>query len=263
MRVNRLRELVKAGKPTLGTRLITPWPRLVEVIGATGVFDYIEYASAYSNWDLELLENLARASDATGLSMTVKIEVDERQMLPSRAVGAGFHAVKFADIATGQDVKDCLPLIRAATPEAGGTVAWNHQRLEVLVGNDVKKYMDAVNDVLFFVLIESKEGLDNIDEILSVPGIDMLSFGRGDYRRSLPAGYTGPHADPAEAERYIAKKALDKGVPFRVHLHHSVDEAGPWLELGVRNFFIQTDIQSITEASVRAGGGVRKLLESL
>ena len=35
-----------------------PWPRLVEVIGHTASFDYIEYIGEYSNFTTEDLENL-------------------------------------------------------------------------------------------------------------------------------------------------------------------------------------------------------------
>jgi len=42
MKNNRLRELLNEGKPTLGTHVISTWPGIVEVIGQTGAFDYIE-----------------------------------------------------------------------------------------------------------------------------------------------------------------------------------------------------------------------------
>ena len=36
MRKNRLRELLNAGEPTLGTHLLSTWPTLVELIGQAG-----------------------------------------------------------------------------------------------------------------------------------------------------------------------------------------------------------------------------------
>ena len=43
MRVNRLRELLRKGEPTLGTRIVCPWPGVVEIIGYTGIYDYVEF----------------------------------------------------------------------------------------------------------------------------------------------------------------------------------------------------------------------------
>ena len=58
MRKNVLRELLKAGKPSIGTHVASPWPGTVEIIGHTGAFDYIEYLGEYSTFSLEQLEEL-------------------------------------------------------------------------------------------------------------------------------------------------------------------------------------------------------------
>lgn len=43
MRPNKLRELLKANKPTLSTHIHTTWPSVVEAIGHTGLYDYVEF----------------------------------------------------------------------------------------------------------------------------------------------------------------------------------------------------------------------------
>ena len=61
MRRNRLRELLLEGKPTLGTHVIIPWPGVVEIIGHSGAFDYVEYVGEYSPFSLEMLDDFGRA----------------------------------------------------------------------------------------------------------------------------------------------------------------------------------------------------------
>ena len=61
MKSNRLRELLNEGKPTLGTHVIAPWPGIVEVIGHSGAFDYIEYVGEYSPFSLEQMDDFGRA----------------------------------------------------------------------------------------------------------------------------------------------------------------------------------------------------------
>ena len=39
MRPNRLRELLTAGQPTLGTHLHNIWPGITELVGMSGMFD--------------------------------------------------------------------------------------------------------------------------------------------------------------------------------------------------------------------------------
>jgi len=61
MRKNKLREIIKSGETSVGARVLSPWPGFVEVIGNTGVIDYIEFVGEYSPWDLHDLENIGRA----------------------------------------------------------------------------------------------------------------------------------------------------------------------------------------------------------
>ena len=43
MRKNKLRQLLNECKPTLGTHIHTTWPSVVEVVGHTGIYDYVEF----------------------------------------------------------------------------------------------------------------------------------------------------------------------------------------------------------------------------
>jgi hypothetical protein len=63
MRPNRLRQLLRSGAPTLGTHLAISWPSIVELVGHSGMFDYVEFVAEYAPYDLYALENLGRAID--------------------------------------------------------------------------------------------------------------------------------------------------------------------------------------------------------
>ena len=63
MRPNKFRELLKAGKPTLATHIHTTWPSVVEAIGHTGLYDYVEFVGEYGPYDLHDLDNLCRAAE--------------------------------------------------------------------------------------------------------------------------------------------------------------------------------------------------------
>jgi len=63
MRSNKLRKLLKENKPTIGTRVLSTWPGIAEMIGHTGIVDYIEFVGEYAPWDLHDLENFARATE--------------------------------------------------------------------------------------------------------------------------------------------------------------------------------------------------------
>ncbi len=52
---NVLRERLREDKPTIGTHLMSVWPAMVEIIGYSGVMDYIEFSGEDAPYDLASL----------------------------------------------------------------------------------------------------------------------------------------------------------------------------------------------------------------
>ena len=122
MKKNRLRELLNEGKPTLGTHVITPWPGIVEIIGHSGAFDYIEYVGEYSAFSLEQLDNFGRTIELfPNISSMMKVEEQSRGFIATREIDAGIQNVLFADCRSAEEVRECIRLVRPETPESGGT----------------------------------------------------------------------------------------------------------------------------------------------
>ncbi len=59
MRKNKIRELLNEGKPTLGTHVHSTWPSVIEAVGHTGLYDYVEFVAEYVPYDMNDLDNLA------------------------------------------------------------------------------------------------------------------------------------------------------------------------------------------------------------
>jgi len=116
-RKNVLRNLLKAGKPTLGTHIHVIWPGIVEVIGQSESIDYIEFSGEYAPFDLHSLENFGRAIDLFDhLSSMMKIDQEPKGYLASRAIGSGIQNLLFADIRTVEDARIAVASARAETP---------------------------------------------------------------------------------------------------------------------------------------------------
>jgi hypothetical protein len=121
MRPNKMRELLKSNKPTLSTHIHTTWPSVVEAIAHTGLYDYVEFVGEYGPFDLHDLDNLARAADIYNMSMQLNVDQEPRGFLAQRAIGSAFHSILFADCRSAADVQECVRIVRAETPEDGGT----------------------------------------------------------------------------------------------------------------------------------------------
>jgi len=261
MKRNGLRELLNEGKPTLGTHVITPWPGIVEIIGHSGAFDYIEYVGEYSPFSLEQLDNFGRTIELfPNMSSMMKVEEQSRGFIATRAIDAGIQNVLFADCRSAEAVRECIRLVRPETPESGGTHGCNMRRnVSYVLEVGSEAWTEAMNEVVIAIMIEKKGAMENLEEILSAKGVDMVQFGPGDF--SITIGKPGQRQDPEvqKAERDMIELALKKGVNPRVELA-SFEQARPYVEMGVRHFCIGTDLKVIYGWCQQQAEGMQKLL---
>ena len=114
-------ELLNDGKPSLGTHLLSQWPTVTEIVGQTGLWDYIEFVAEYTPYTLHDLDNLGRAIELfPDFSGMIKVEQDTRGHLAMRAVGAGIQNLLFADVRTPAEALQCIRGVRAEHPAHGG-----------------------------------------------------------------------------------------------------------------------------------------------
>jgi 2-keto-3-deoxy-L-rhamnonate aldolase RhmA len=248
MRRNRLRDLLNEGKPTLGTHVISPWPGIVEVIGHSGAFDYVEFTGEYSPFSLEQMDNFGRAIELfPSMSSMMKVEEHGRAFIAGRAIGAGIQNVLFASCRSADDVRECIRLVRPETPEAGGLRGCALSR-NVGYGRWVgsEEWIGAMNDVVVAVMIEKKAAIDDLKAILSVKGLDMVQFGPADYSISTGKSWRPNSGELQQREREIIEMALEMGVAPRVELA-SLEQAKPFFESGVRHFCIGWDVMMMAD----------------
>jgi len=260
MRPNRLRALLNADQPTVGTHLLSTWPTLVELVGQAGNYDYVEFTAEYAPFDMHDLDNLGRALELKELCGMIKVEQTQWTHQAMRAIGSGFQSVLFADVRTVEDAKACVAAVRAETPGSGGRLGVGMRR-DVGTVRDVGSpaYVKALDDVVIALMVEKRECVEDLDNILSVKGIDMVQFGGSDYSMSL--GLTGVknHPDVKRAERKTIETALAKGLHPRIELA-DISQAAPYLEMGVKHFCIGLDVRVLYSWWQTNGEGMRKLL---
>jgi 4-hydroxy-2-oxoheptanedioate aldolase len=260
MRTNKFRELLKAGKPTIGTRTISVWPEMVELIGHTGMFDYVEFVAEYGPYDQHDLENYARAVELFDMSCIIKPDQQNQGWVVQRAIGAGFQGVNFVDCRSADDVRECVRVVRPETPDDVGINGAAPRRFALMGYGGSPQYVQALRDVIVMIMIEKKGAVENLEEILSVPGIDMIQWGPSDY--SMSTGYAGDRGNPVikATEKKVFETALKMGVPPRVEIG-SVDQAKAYLDMGVRHFNLNMDIYILFQWWKTNGEALRKVVE--
>lgn len=246
LRRNALRELLRSGQPSLGTHLHNSWPAITELVGNSGRFDYVEFVAEYAPYDLYALDNLGRTlAIYPHMSGMMKIEQQPRTYLAVRALGAGIQNLLFADVRTAADAEECVRAVRAETPGSGGMHGCGMRRdVGYVVDVATPAFVRALDDAVVAIMIEKREAVDNLAEILAVPGIDMVQFGPGDYSMSL--GHVGQfnHPEVREAEEEVIRCALEAGLHPRAEINDA-SQAQRYTDLGVKHFCVGNDMVTL------------------
>ena len=242
MRTNMLREKLNNGEPTLSTHIHSTWPSVVEAVGHTGLYDYVEFVAEYGSFGLHELDNFCRTAELHNMGSMIKVDRSHQEFLAQRGIGAGFSSVLFTDGRSADDVRECVRIARPDTPEDQGLYGVATRRNTYMgYGGGTRDYVQMLRDTVVAVMIEKKGAVEELDEVLEVPGVDMVQWGGSDYSMSIGRVGERNHPEVVAARNKVFKTAIDKGIPARAEIQ-SVEQAKEFLDMGVRHFSIGTDL---------------------
>jgi 2-keto-3-deoxy-L-rhamnonate aldolase RhmA len=259
MRPNSVRALLDNGAPTLGTHLFLTSPTVVEIVGHTGAFDYVEFLAEYAPYDLVALENFCRAAELHSLGTMIKVDWQGHRFVAQRSVGAGFESVLFTDSRSPDDVRDCIRSVRPDTPEANGFFGVAPRRHALPIYGGTAQYVKALSNVVVAIMIEKGTAVEKLDEILAVPGVDMVQWGPADYAMSI--GRVGERDTNfiRDTEKRVIRTCLSAGVRVRAEIN-GAEEAKYYADLGIRDFCLGYDLFALFTTLKDGGERLRTIL---
>lgn len=236
MKKNKLREYLNTGKPLLSTRMWSTNPLFWEIVGQTGNFDYVEFVGEYAPYNFPDFPNIARAAELHDMGTMIKLDYQGRGYVAQKAVQSGFQSILFVDHTDPDQVRESINLIKPKTAGSEGKFGYPNGRY---IGNQSHitplEHIDRLNDIVICFMIEKEEAVQNIDEICSIPGVDMIQFGPNDYCMSKGWNRLDHVKEFKEAERKCIQAALDHGVRPRCEIAAPAD-AEYYIKLGVKDF---------------------------
>ncbi len=259
-RPNILRQKLEAGEPTLSTHIHSVWPAEVEAIGHTGLYDYVEFVAEYGPSDLHDLDNLCRAAELYNMGSMIKIDQSLMPYLAQRGIGSGFSSVLFTDVRDIKEVRECIKAARPDHPEYGGLYGVATRRNSYMGYAGTPEYVKSIADTVLAFMIEKKGAVDNLEEILEEPGVDMVQWGGSDYSVNIGHPREVNHPDVVAAKKRTFSTALKMGVPPRAEIN-TADEAKEYLDMGVIHFSVGTDISILFNFWKREGEQILNALQ--
>ena len=225
----------------------------MEVLGSTGLVDYVELSAQYAPYDLYSLDNFAVAGDLYDLPAMIKIDPEPRYFTAQRAIGSGFQSVLFADLRTVKEVEEAVSVVRAEPKGKNGS-SMNRAAKYFYGGSD--EFVKYCDDIIIAIMIEKKSLYEHLEEVLNLD-IDMIQFGPSDFSMSL--GFPGQTTHPKVVEAYenTIKLSLKYDKHPRVELA-GVTNAEKYIKMGVRDFCIGWDVMIMRDYLTQNAAPLRK-----
>lgn len=207
----RIRDALDAGRVPYGVTVQLPSPEIVEIAGAVGL-DWVWIDAEHGSLGLEDIRHLIRAADAVGVDTIVRVP-DGTPSYIQRVLDLGARGILVPHLRTPQDAID---LVRAGrygpTGERG---ACPFVRSTAHYSLDWTADADRANaDVLLLGLIEDPEGVENVEAIAAVPGLDGLSFGPIDLAVTLGLGSDPLHPILLDMYARVHRACRDAGIYY-------------------------------------------------
>lgn len=229
-----------------GTFVKIPTLHSTELLGGVG-FDFVVIDQEHAPLDLAAIDVMILAARATGMAPLVRVsDASPGNILSVLDCGAAGVFVPHVDSA------EKARAAAAACRYRGGKRGF--ARTGRAAGYGAVGFADHLSqqdeNVLCIAMIEEPEGVERIDEIVAVPGIDAVFVGRADL--SVSMGEASSASAPVKrAVEEIARGVVASGKPLLM-LAENTDDQVAMTALGATAFMVGSDIGFLRKAALQA-----------
>lgn len=232
---------LKKNKQLFGTWCIIPSPEIVNVLCKSGL-DFVLIDFEHGPVDFVTAQKMIMAAHAEGKEAVVRVgKLEEVEIL--RSLDIAPDGIMVPHIETKEDMEKVVSFVKYPPEGQRGYSPYTRAG-----GYCVQKdYTKTENDrLLVSIIIESKKGVDNLDDILKNPSLDMIYLGA--YDISLSLGHQGEinHPDVIRVIEKCVEKAKRAGKASGA-LYQTKENLEYFSKIGVNFLVYKVDTMIINE----------------
>lgn len=239
--VQKFRERLNRG--ALGVFSKTEDPAVIEVLGYAGM-DFVIIDLEHGPNTIRSAQNLIRAAQLSGVFPIVRVK-EENPSVMAEALDIGAGGIQVPQVCSKADAEAVMDRVRFSPLGHRGVCRF--VRAAHYSAMDRFGYFQQANEAVIVLQIEGKEGIDNLEQILEVPGIDVIFIGPYDLSQSL--GVVGQIDHPLVQQEMlrIVQVCAQKGITVGTFTD-TVENARKWRSLGVRYIAHSVDMGIFCDA---------------
>jgi len=255
MKSNALRKLLAEGKPTYGTMIQDVRSSSIGQIMALAGCDFLFFDMEHGPFSLETVADMVRVTRLTGVTPLVRVP-DAIYHLMSRVLDLGAQGLMIPRVESKAQVEyilDCTMF-----PPRGQRGCSVNKGQNDFQSQDPADFAEQANQENLIILqIELQKAVEQIDELLSVPGVGAALIGPNDLAMSI--GLRGPKQLDLleETIQHVLDACLARRIPCGIHIAE-LEWLAEWQRRGMQLLCYSTDINFLRSG---AAGGIRYLKE--
>ncbi|WP_049983406.1 HpcH/HpaI aldolase/citrate lyase family protein [Halorubrum sp. BV1] len=235
------RDRLLNGETVVGTFQLLDSAMVSEMIGVAGM-DFIVYDQEHGPLGAETTLELAAAAQNRGVAPIVRVRSNEEAEI-QRALDIGSAGVQVPQVETEADARAAVDAARF--DPLGSRGLSQYVRAGDYWGSDT--YTEDQNeDVVLIVQVEGERGVENIEDILGVDGIDAVFLGPYDLSQSLGIPGQVTHERVEELMEDVCERAAEAGVAVGAFADTPAI-ANRWIDAGVQYVTLGVEAGLFTE----------------
>ena len=245
MKKNNLKEVLKEGKNVFGPFMKFTDPAAVEIMGFAG-FDFVIIDAEHGPISMQSAQNMIRAAETVNITPIIRVSSNDEALI-LRALDIGAQGIEIPQINSKSQAIKAVKSVKYSPQGERGVC--RYVRASNYSSMDKFKYFKSANEESMIIThIEGVEGINNLDEILSVPGIDVIFIGPYDLSQSL--GIQGQVNNSLVVEKM--KEVVLKCKQSKIAVGSFADDiqtAKKWISLGIQYMSFSVDVGILYDIS--------------
>ena len=196
-------EIFRKPGVVLGTWVSLTDPTVIELAKMAG-FDFVRVDNEYIPFDYDMMAQFIRTANNIGMPIIIRVSrLEDITML----ISAGADGIMIPD-GSYERAKAAIEYLKYA-PLGNRSINSGSRAVRTSGLEFQEYYQQANNHVCLVVQIESQKGMDEIDMILSLDGVDFVASGRSDISQALGVPGETKHPKVDAFENRVIEKSLE------------------------------------------------------
>jgi len=192
MRENTLKQRLNAGKAAFGVMCTFPSPPVVEMLGYLG-FDWILLDNEHGSITVDTAEACIAAAELTGMAPIVRPVANKPEII-APFLDRGAWGVQVPHVNTADEARAAVDAAKYAPEGHRGIFSGGRPARYGFAGSTADYARETNRQTLVCIMLEEVAAIENLPELVTVPGVDVYFIGSGDLSQSM--GLTGQPTHP-------------------------------------------------------------------